>query len=179
MEFQESRTFANLMAAFAGEAQARNKYTYYAEKAKKEGYIQIGRIFEETAKNELEHAEIWFKYIKGGSIPSTLENLEDAAAGEWYEFSDMYKGFAETAKEEGYLELETLFNLVAKIEKEHHDRFEKLKSNMENKELFERKEVKVWICLNCGNVYVGEKAPEVCPVCKKPQGYFEIKADNY
>ena len=179
MEFQKSKTYANLMAAFAGEAQARNRYTYYAEKAKTEGYFQIGRIFEETAKNELEHAEIWFKYIKGGSVPTTLENLEDAAQGEWYEFSDMYKGFAQTAKEEGYLELETLFNMVAKIEKEHHDRFQKLKANIENGEVFTRKEVKVWVCLNCGNIYVGESAPAACPVCKKPQGYFEIKADNY
>ena len=179
MEFQKSKTYANLMAAFAGEAQARNKYTYYAEKAKTEGYFQIGRIFEETAKNELEHAEIWFKYIKGGSVPTTLENLEDAAQGEWYEFSDMYKGFAQTAKVEGYLELETLFNMVAKIEKEHHDRFQKLKANIENGEVFTRKEVKVWVCLNCGNIYVGESAPAACPVCKKPQGYFEIKADNY
>jgi len=174
-----SKTLENLKTAFAGESQARNKYTYYASKAKKDGYEQIAAIFEETANNEKEHAKLWFKYMNGGEIPSTMDNLKDAAAGENYEWTDMYKGFAETAKAEGYDELAYLFEAVGKIEKEHEERYMRLLQNIEDKSVFEKKEDKIWICRNCGHVYVGTKALDVCPVCKHPQSFMEVKADNY
>ena len=167
------------MAAFAGESQARNKYTYYGKLAKKAGYEQISRIFYETAENERAHAEIWFKLLHGEKVPSTVESLKDAAAGEWYEFSEMYKQFEADAKEEGYDEIASLFKMVGNIEKEHNERFMKLSENVENGEVFKRPEVKVWKCLNCGHIHVGEEAPNVCPVCSHPQSYFEVKADNY
>lgn len=179
MEFQKSKTYANLMAAFAGESQARNKYTFYAAEAKNAGFEQIGRIFQETADNEKEHAEIWFKQLHGNSMPGTAESLEDAANGEWFEFSDMYKRFAEEAAEEGYLEIASLFKMVGSIEKEHHERFKKLKDNIEQGIVFKRDSVKIWKCLNCGHIHVGENAPNACPVCSKPQAWFEIKSDNY
>ena len=179
MDFEKSKTYANLMAAFSGESQARNKYTYYGKLAKKAGYEQISRIFYETAENERAHAEIWFKLLHGEKVPSTVESLKDAAAGEWYEFSEMYKQFEADAKEEGYDEIASLFKMVGNIEKEHNERFMKLSENVENGEVFKRPEVKVWKCLNCGHIHVGEEAPDVCPVCSHPQSYFEVKADNY
>lgn len=179
MEFQKSKTYSNLMAAFAGESQARNKYTYYAAEAKNAGYEQIGRIFQETADNEKEHAEIWFKQLHDNTMPSTAESLKDAADGEWYEFDSMYKQFAADAEEEGYQEIAALFKMVGKIEKEHHDRFMKLMQNVEEGIVFKRDGVRIWKCLNCGHIHVGETAPKACPVCKKPQAWFEIKADNY
>ncbi len=179
MEFEKSKTYANLMAAFAGESQARNKYTYYGKLAKKAGYEQISRIFNETADNERAHAEIWFKLLHGEKVPSTAESLKDAAAGEWYEFSEMYKQFEAEAKEEGYTDIAALFKMVGNIEKEHNERFMKLSENVESGEVFKRPEVKVWKCLNCGHIHVGESAPNVCPVCSHPQSYFEIKEDNY
>lgn len=179
MEFSESKTYANLLVAFSGESQARNKYTYYAAQAKQNGYIQISDIFTETANNEKEHAEIWFNLLHGNSTPSTEKALADAADGEFYEFSEMYKEFAEVAKEEGYTEIAALFNLVGKIEKEHHDRFKKLEQNVAENKVFEKGNSCIWICTNCGHVHVGQKAPMSCPVCKKPQAYFKIKEDNY
>jgi rubrerythrin len=179
MEFSQSKTYANLMTAFAGESQARNKYTFYADQAKKDGFEQISDIFLETAENERAHAEIWFKYLHDNSIPATEQALIDAAEGEWYEFNEMYKNFAEEAKQEGYNEIAALFTLVSKIEKEHHDRFEKLAENIKQGIVFRRDGVKMWLCRNCGNIHVAETAPMVCPVCKKTQSYFEIKAENY
>lgn len=178
-DFSESRTYANLMAAFAGESEARNKYTFYAAEAKNAGYEQIGRIFEETADNEKEHAEIWFGLLHGGNTASTENALRDAADGEWYEYSQMYKSFSETAKEEGYLEISALFAAVGNIEKEHNERFLKLRENIEKGIVFKRDGVVVWKCLNCGHIHVGEAAPLSCPVCKKPQSFFEIKRENY
>ncbi len=174
-----SKTEQNLMTAFAGESQARNKYNYYASKAKKDGYEQIAAIFEETANNEKEHAKLWFKYLNGGDIPSTIENLKDAAAGENFEWTDMYAGFAKEAKAEGFGELAYLFDAVAKIEKEHEERYLTLLKNVEDKTIFEKSEEKIWICRNCGHIYVGTKALELCPVCKHPQSFMEEKADNY
>lgn len=179
MNFKGSRTEANLLAAFAGESQARNKYTYYASAAKKEGYQQIADIFEETANNEKEHAKLWFKYLHNGEIPKTEENLKDAAAGENYEWTDMYKKFAEVADEEGFTEIAEAMRQVAKIEKDHEDRYNVLLKNVQDKKVFEKDEVVVWICRNCGHVHVGKVAPEECPTCKHPQAYFEIKAENY
>ena len=179
MEFEGSRTQANLMAAFAGESQARNKYTYYASKAKKEGYQQIAAIFEETAGNEKEHAKIWFKEIHGGEMPTTKENLVDAASGENYEWTEMYKQFAEEAREEGFTRIAALFEMVGNIEKEHEERYNKLLSSLEDGLVFEDTEEVVWVCRNCGHIHVGKKAPTVCPVCKHPQAYFERKATNY
>ena len=179
MEFKESKTYANLMAAFAGESQARNKYTYYASEAKNNGYYQISKIFEETAGNEREHAEIWFKLLHGNQMPSTEEGLLDAADGEWYEFSEMYKQFAEDAKSEGYEEIAALFNLVGKIEKEHHDRFKTLAENIKRGIVFKRDGIMLWQCQNCGHIHAAEAAPEMCPVCKKPQSYFAIRTENY
>ena len=179
MELKGSKTEANLMAAFAGESQARNKYTYYASKAKKEGYEQIAAIFEETANNEKEHAKMWFKELHGGEVPDTLTNLKDAANGENYEWTEMYQEFAKVADEEGFKEIARLFRGVAEIEKHHEERYLKLVGNIENNLVFERGEEKVWICRNCGNVYVGKVAPKVCPVCKHPQSYMEIEANNY
>lgn len=178
-ELKGTKTEANLMAAFAGESQARNKYTYYASKAKKEGYQQIAAIFEETANNEKEHAKIWFKLLHDGDIPSTSENLEDAAAGENYEWTDMYATFAKEAKEEGFTKIAALFEMVGKIEKEHEDRYRKLIANLENGLVFSRDGDAIWVCRNCGHIVIGPKAPEVCPVCAHPKAYFELKASNY
>ncbi len=179
MELKGSKTEANLLAAFAGESQARNKYTYYASKAKKEGYEQIASIFEETAGNEKEHAKIWFKQLHNGDVPSTIENLKDAANGENYEWTDMYETFANEAREEGFTQIASLFEQVGKIEKEHEKRFMTLLSNVEDDMVFKKGEETVWICRNCGFVYVGKEAPKVCPVCAHPQAYFEKKSENY
>ena len=179
MEFKGSKTEANLMAAFAGESQARNKYTYYASQAKKDGYEQIASIFQMTADNEKEHAKIWFKQLHGGSIPGTMENLLDAAAGEHYEWTDMYKTFAEEAKAEGFQEIASLFQMVGAIEKEHEERYRKLVENLEKGVVFERTNEVVGVCRNCGQIHVGKNAPTVCAVCKHPQSFFELKAENY
>ena len=179
MELKGSKTEQNLMTAFAGESQARNKYTYFASKAKKEGYEQIAAIFQETADNEKEHAKMWFKLLNGGEIGTTAENLQAAADGENYEWTDMYAEFAKTAKEEGFNHIAYLFEEVAKIEKEHEERYLKLLSNVKDGKVFEAGEVKIWKCRNCGHIVVGTKAPEVCPVCNHPKAYFEIKAENY
>ena len=179
MDLKGSRTEANLMAAFAGESQARNKYTYYASKAKKEGYEQIAAIFQETADNEKEHAKMWFKELHGGEVPSTIENLKDAAAGENYEWTDMYAEFAKVAKEEGFNKIAYLFEAVGNIEKEHEERYNKLLKNIEEGKVFECGEVKVWKCRNCGHLHIAQAAPAVCPVCAHPRAYFEIKAENY
>jgi rubrerythrin len=179
MELKGSKTEANLMAAFAGESQARNKYTYYASKAKKDGYVQIAKIFEETAANEKEHAEIWFKLIKGGEIPDTAANLKDAAAGENYEWTDMYAGFAKTAKEEGFDQIAILFEKVGAIEKEHEERYNKLLANVEGGLVFSKDGDTIWKCSNCGHIHIGKTAPEICPVCTHPKAYFEVKAENY
>lgn len=179
MEFKGSKTEMNLMTAFAGESQAFTKYNYYASKAKKDGYVQISKIFAETAANEKEHAKIWFKLLHGGTIPSTMDNLKDAAAGENYEWTDMYDGFAKVAKEEGFNDIAYLFEEVGKIEKEHEERYRKLLANIEEGIVFSRDDDRIWICGNCGHVVIGQKAPEVCPVCNHPQAYFEIKAENY
>lgn len=167
------------MAAFAGESQARNKYTYYASKAKKDGFVQIANIFEETANNEKEHAKIWFKLLHGGSIPDTAENLEDAANGENYEWTDMYAGFAKEAREEGFDEIADLFLMVAAIEKEHEERYRTLLLNVKNEMVFSKDGDAIWQCSNCGHIVIGQKAPDVCPVCKHPQAYFQMKAENY
>lgn len=179
MELKGSKTEANLWTAFAGESQARNKYTYYASKAKKDGYEQIANIFSLTADNEKEHAKIWFKILHDGEIPGTEANLKDAAAGENYEWTEMYAGFAETAKEEGFEKLSRLFSMVAGIEKEHEERYLALLKNIEDKKVFERDGKQYWQCRNCGYIYEGEKAPEKCPVCDHPQAYFELLAKNY
>ena len=179
MDLKGSKTEKNLMDAFAGESQARNKYTYYASKAKKEGYEQIAAIFQETADNEKEHAKLWFKLLHDGDIPSTEENLADAAAGENYEWTDMYERMAQEAKEEGFTRIAYLFEAVGKIEKEHEERYKKLLENVENSKVFEAGEVKIWKCRNCGHIVVGTSAPEVCPVCNHPKSFFEIKAENY
>ena len=179
MELKGSKTEKNLMEAFAGESQARNKYTYFASKAKKEGYEQIAAIFQETADNEKEHAKMWFKLLNGGDIGTTAENLKAAADGENYEWTDMYAEFAKTAKEEGFARIAYLFEEVAKIEKEHEQRYLKLLENVKDGKVFEAGEVKIWKCRNCGHIVVGTSAPEVCPVCNHPKAYFEIKAENY
>ena len=179
MELKGSKTEQNLMTAFAGESQARNKYTYYASKAKKDGYEGIAAIFEETANNEKEHAKLWFKYLHDGEVPDTLTNLKDAASGENYEWTNMYKEFAEIAREEGFKEIAVLFDGVAAIEKHHEERYMKLVDNIENNLVFEKGEEKIWICRNCGHIYKGKKALKVCPVCKHPESYMEVKADNY
>ncbi len=179
MELKGSRTEANLLAAFAGESQARNKYTYYASKARKEGYEQIAAFFEETANNEKEHAKIWFKLLHGGEIPDTITNLKDGIAGENYEWTEMYAEFAKVAREEGFTQIAALFEGVAKIEKEHEERYRKLLLNIENGQVFSKSEEVVWICANCGHVVVGKNAPEKCPVCAHPQAYFKIKENNY
>ena len=179
MELKGSKTEANLMAAFAGESQARNKYTYYASKAKKEGYEQIAAIFEETANNEKEHAKLWFKALHDGEVPDTLTNLKDAASGEHEEWTNMYKEFAEVAREEGFKEIAALFEGVGAIEKHHEERYMTLVGNIENNLVFEKGEEKVWICRNCGHVYKGKKALKVCPICKHPESFMEVKAENY
>ncbi len=179
MELKGSKTEQNLMTAFAGESQARNKYTYFASKAKKDGYEQIAAIFEETANNEKEHAKIWFKLLNGGEIPSTEENLKAAADGENYEWTDMYAEFAKTAREEGFDHIAYLFEGVAKIEKEHEERYRKLLSNIDDKLVFSNDGDAIWICRNCGHVHIGPEAPKVCPICAHPQSYFERKSNNY
>lgn len=178
MELKGSKTEANLLAAFAGESQARNKYTYYASKAKKDGYVQISKIFEETANNEKEHAKIWWKLLTGG-VGTTEENLKAAAEGENYEWTEMYKTFAEEAKAEGFDTIAKLFEMVGEIEKEHEERYKKLLANLENGLVFSKDGDKMWICSNCGHIHFGKDAPEVCPVCNHPQAYFEVKAENY
>ena len=175
---KDSKTEKNLKEAFAGESMARNKYTYYASKAKKDGYVQIAEIFEETAKNEKEHAKLWFKLLNDG-IGSTIENLKDAAEGENYEWTDMYDRFAKEAREEGFDKIADLFEGVAKIEKEHEERYRKLLANIEGDLVFSKEGDVIWQCSNCGHICVGKKAPEVCPVCAHPQAYFQIKASNY
>ena len=176
-KYAGTQTEKNLMAAFAGESEARNKYTYFASKAKKEGYEQIAALFLKTAENEKEHAKLWFKELNG--IGDTAENLLSAAEGENYEWTDMYDGFAKTADEEGFHELAQRFRLVAAIEKHHEERYRALLHNVETAEVFAKSEVKVWEGRNCGHIVIGEKAPEVCPTCNHPQSYFEIHAENY
>jgi rubrerythrin len=178
MELKGSRTEKNLMEAFAGESQARNKYTYFASKAKKEGFEQISNLFTETANNEKEHAKIWFKLLHDG-VKSTAENLKDAAAGEHYEWTEMYAGFAKVAKEEGFTKIAYLFEAVSKIEKEHEERYLALLNNVEQESVFVKEEATVWICSNCGHLHFGKKAPNVCPVCDHPQAYFEMVKKNY
>ena len=179
MELKESKTYENLKKAFAGESQARNKYTYYASKAKKEGYEQIASIFLETAENEKEHAKIWFKLLNDGDIPDTKTNLLNAADGEAYEWTDMYDEFARVAEEEGFTKIAFLFKSVGEIEKHHEERYRKLLKNIEDEVVFSSDGDAIWICRNCGHVVVGPKAPAVCPVCNHPQSYFEKKAANY
>ena len=179
MELKGSKTEQNLQTAFAGESQARNKYTYYASKAKAEGYNQIGEIFEETANNEKEHAKMWFKLLHDGQIPTTEVNLADAAAGEHYEWTDMYAGFAATAKEEGFTRIAYLFEEVGKIEKEHEERYLTLLQNVKDDRVFHKDEDKIWICRNCGHVYIGKDAKDVCPVCQHPRSYMEVRSTNY
>ena len=173
-----TKTEANLMEAFAGESQAHTKYKYYASKAKKDGYVQIGTLFEETANNEKEHAKIWFKLLHGG-MPSTVENLADAANGENFEWTDMYDRMAKEAEEEGFADIAALFRGVGAIEKEHEERYRKLLANIEGGLVFSKDEDMIWQCANCGHIVVGKKAPEVCPVCAHPQSYFQVRAENY
>ncbi len=179
MELKGSKTEKNLMEAFAGESQARNKYTYFASKAKKEGYEQIAAIFQETADNEKEHAKIWFKLLHDGDVPTTTENLKAAAEGENFEWTDMYDRFAKEAEEEGFTKIAYLFREVGKIEKEHEERYRKLLDNIKEEKVFKKEESVVWVCRNCGHVHVGKVAPKVCPVCNHPQSYFEMKNNNY
>ena len=179
MELKESRTYENLKTAFAGESQARNKYTYFASKAKKEGYEQIAAIFLETAENEKEHAKIWYKLLNDGDIPDTKTNLLNAADGEAYEWTDMYDEFAKVAEEEGFTKIAYLFKQVGEIEKHHEERYRKLLKNIEDELVFSSEGDTIWICRNCGHIVVGKKAPEVCPVCNHPKSFFERKAENY
>lgn len=179
MELKGSKTEKNLMTAFAGESEARNKYTYYASKAKKDGFEQVSKLFEATANNEKEHAKLWFKLLKGGNIPSTIDNLLDVAEGENYEWTDMYAEFAKVAKEEGFTEIARLFEGVAKVEKEHEERYRKLLANIKEEMVFAREEEVAWECMNCGHIHYGKKAPEVCPVCAHPQAYFMIQPKNF
>ncbi len=179
MELKDSKTYQNLMTAFAGESQARNKYTYFASAAKKEGYEQIAAIFEETANNEKEHAKMWFKLLNDGAVPSTKENLKAAAEGENYEWTDMYDSFAKEAEEEGFKEIANKFRLVAAIEKEHEERYLKLLNNIASERVFDKEDTTVWVCRNCGYVHVGKTAPKVCPACNHPQAYFEMRSTNY
>ena len=178
-DLKGTKTEKNLMEAFAGESQARNKYTYFSSKAKKEGYVQISEIFAETAKNEQEHAKVWFKYLCGGDIPTTTDNLAAAADGENYEWTDMYDRMAKEAKEEGFNEIAAKFAMVAKIEKHHEERYRKLLKNINDSVVFSRDEECIWQCSNCGHIVIGKKAPEMCPVCSHPKAYFQIEAQNY
>lgn len=178
-ELKGTKTEKNLQEAFAGESQARNKYTYYASQAKKDGFVQIAAIFEETAGNEKEHAKMWFKYLNGGSVPKTAQNLADAAAGENFEWTDMYDRMAREAEEEGFDEIAEKFRLVGAIEKQHEARYRKLLANVEQELVFSREGDCIWQCANCGHIVVGKKAPEVCPTCAHPQSYFQIKPENY
>ena len=178
-DLKGTKTEKNLMEAFAGESQARNKYTYFASKARKEGYEQIAAIFEETAGNEKEHAKLWFKLLCGGDISTTLDNLKAAIAGENEEWTEMYKHFAEVARQEGFDSIAQAFELVGKVEKEHEERYRKLLKNLKTGKVFEKDENVKWKCLNCGHIHAGIKAPDECPTCHHPQAYFEVKADNY
>ena len=178
-DLKGTKTEQNLMTAFAGESQARNKYTYYASKAKKDGYVQIAKIFEETADNEKEHAKLWFKLLEGGSVKDTISNLKAAAEGENFEWTDMYASFAREAREEGFDHIAALCEGVAAIEKEHEERYRKLIANIEGEAVFSKDGDTIWQCRNCGHICVGQKAPEVCPVCAHPQAYFQVKAENY
>ena len=179
MELKGTKTEKNLWTAFAGESQARNKYTYYASQAKKDGYEQIAEIFLETAENEKEHAKVWFKCLHDNKIPTTAENLLDAANGENYEWTDMYASFAKTAHEEGFTRIAKLFEMVGAIEKHHEERYRKLLSNVEDKVVFSREGEAIWQCRNCGHIVIGKQAPAACPVCAHPQSFFQVKADNY
>ena len=179
MDLKGTKTEANLMSAFAGESQARNKYNYYASVAKKAGYEQVAAFFEETAGNEKEHAKLWFKALHGGKVPTTTENLKDAAAGENYEWTDMYAGFASEARAEGFEEVAFLFEKVALIEKTHEERYRKLLKNVTDGVVFSKDQDMIWQCSNCGHIVIGKKAPEVCPVCKHPKSYFQIRNENY
>ena len=180
MELKGSKTEKNLQEAFAGESQARNKYSYFASKARKEGYVQIAELFEEKKKNEMEHAKIWFKLLQeNGEIQDTMANLQDAAEGENYEWTEMYAGFAQTAREEGFTKIAKLFEMVAAIEKHHEERYRKLLANVKDGVVFSRDEDMIWQCSNCGHIVVGKKAPEICPVCAHPKAYFQIAAQNY
>ena len=178
-DLKGTKTEQNLMTAFAGESQARNKYTYYASKAKKDGYVQIANLFEETAANEKEHAKIWFKLLHGGAIPSTEENLKDAADGENYEWTDMYAQFAREAREEGFIEIAEKFEMVGAIEKHHEERYLKLLDNLQKKVVFTKDGDCIWQCSNCGHIVVGKQAPDICPVCDHPPSFFQLLAQNY
>ena len=179
MNLKGSKTEKNLLEAFAGESMARNKYTYYASKAKKDGYVQISKIFEETADNEKEHAKIWFKYLHDGKVPDTTVNLKDAADGENFEWTDMYARMAKEAREEGFIEIAEHFEMVGAIEKEHEERYRKLLSNIEQGIVFSRDGDCIWQCSNCGHIVIGPKAPDICPVCDHPQSFFQLKPENY
>ncbi len=179
MELKGTKTEKNLQAAFAGESQAHTKYLYYASQAKKDGYVQMANLFEETALNEKEHAKIWFKLLHGGEVPETMTNLKDAANGENYEWTDMYATFAKEAQEEGFTRIAKLFEMVAKIEKEHEERYRKLLKNIEDGVVFSKENDAVWQCANCGHIVIGKKAPQICPVCEHPQSYFQVRAENY
>ena len=179
MNLKGTKTEKNLMEAFAGESMARNKYTYYASKAKKDGFVQIASIFEETAANEKEHAKIWFKYLHDGAVPGTVDNLKDAANGENYEWTDMYDRMAREAEEEGFKEIAAKFRMVGKIEKEHEERYRKLLANIQEGLVFSRDGDVIWQCSNCGHIVIGKKAPKICPVCDHEQSYFQLKAENY
>jgi rubrerythrin len=178
-ELKGSKTEANLKAAFAGESQAHTKYLYYASRAEKDGYVQIGALFRETAGNEKEHAKIWFKILHGDEVPATGTNLQDGIDGEHYEWTDMYAGFAKTAREEGFTQIAALFDGVAKIEKEHEERYKQLLANVKGGLVFSRDNEQIWQCSNCGHIVIGKQAPELCPVCKHPKSYFQIRAQNY
>ena len=178
-ELKGTKTEKNLQEAFAGESMARNKYTYFASKAKKDGYVQIAAIFEETAANEKEHAKMWYKYLNGGSVSDTVTNLEDAASGENFEWTDMYARMAKEAREEGFDEIAEKFEAVAAIEKEHEERYIKLLDNIKKERVFSKDNDVIWQCSNCGHIVIGKKAPEECPVCNHPQAYFQVKAENY
>ena len=179
MNLKGTKTEKNLLEAFAGESMARNKYTYYASKAKKDGYEQIAKIFEETAANEKEHAKIWFKYLHDGAVPGTEANLKDAADGENFEWTDMYARMAKEAREEGFIEIARKFEMVAAIEREHEERYRKLLNNIKEGVVFSRDGDRIWQCSNCGHIVIGKKAPQICPVCDHPQSFFELKAENY
>jgi rubrerythrin len=179
MNLKGTKTEKNLLEAFAGESMARNKYTYYASKAKKDGYEQISKIFEETANNEKEHAKIWFKYLHDGAVPGTEDNLKDAADGENFEWTDMYARMAKEAREEGFIEIARKFEMVAAIEREHEERYRKLLANIKEGLVFSRDGDRIWQCSNCGHIVIGKKAPQICPVCDHPQSFFELKAENY
>ena len=179
MELKGTKTEKNLQEAFAGESMARNKYTYYASKAKKDGFVQSSKIFEETAANEKEHAKMWYKYLNGGAISDTATNLKDAAEGENFEWTDMYARMAKEAREEGFEEIALKFEYVAKVEKEHEERYRKLLKNVEDEVVFSKDGDVIWQCINCGHIVVGKKAPEVCPTCNHPQSYFQVKPENY